>query len=106
MRAAVEVAMQEWTVGARRLDELETTSARKAVLNDVVAEIAAELQRRMGQTFDLSALSDEYAGAGAWCLDVAQRTSPHPWAHDLSLVQDAAFARIARDAVDFRPTVD
>ena len=106
VNAAVEVAMQEWTAGERRLAELETTAARRTVLNGVVAEIADELQRRMGHAFDLNALSDEYAGAGAWCLDVAQRTTSHAWAHDLSLVQDAAFARIARNALDFRPTID
>ncbi|HEY7257923.1 MAG TPA: hypothetical protein VH459_02585 [Gaiellales bacterium] len=106
MNAAVEVAMQEWTAGERRLAELETTNARRTVLNGVVNEIAAELRRRMGHAFDLAALSDEYAGAAAWCLDVAQRTTSHPWAHELSLVQDAAFARIAREAIDFRPTVD
>jgi hypothetical protein len=106
MNAAVEVAMQEWQAGERRLEELEWTAARRAVLNGVVNEIAAELRRRMGHAFDLAALSDEYGGAAAWCLDVAQRTTDRPWAHDLSLVQDAAFARIAREAIDFRPTVD
>lgn len=106
MNAALEVAMQEWTAGERRLAELETTAARRTVLNAVVAEIAAELRRRMGQAFDLAALSDEYSGAAAWCLDIAQRTTSHPWAHDLSLVQDAAFARIARDATNFRPSPD
>jgi hypothetical protein len=106
MNAEVEVAMQEWTAGERRLSELETTTARRAVLHGVVAEIAAALRRRMGHAFDLAALSDEYSGAAAWCLDIAQRTTPHPWAHDLSLVQDAAFASVARDAIDFRPTID
>jgi hypothetical protein len=106
MNAAVEVAMQEWTEGERRLGELETTAARRTVLHAVVAEIAAELRRRMGHAFDLAALSDEYSGAAAWCLDIAQRTTSHPWAHNLSLVQDAAFASVARDALDFRPTAD
>ena len=102
MRAAVEVALQEWTEGARRLDALEVTAARRAAIDRVVAEIAAELERRIGQTFDLAELADEYAGAAGWCLDVAQRTSRDPWAHDLSIVQGAAFARIARNATDFR----
>ena len=106
MNAHVEVAMQEWAAGERRLDELETTAARRAVIHGVVAEITAELRRRMGHAFDLAALSEEYAGAAAWCLDIAQRTTSQPWAHDLSLVQDAAFARIAREAIDFRPTVE
>jgi hypothetical protein len=106
MNVAVEVAMQEWTAGDRRLAELETTTARRAVIHAVVNEIAAELRRRMGHAFDLAALSDEYGGAAAWCLDIAQRTTEHPWAHDLSLVQDAAFARIAREAIDFRPAAE
>jgi hypothetical protein len=106
MNAAVEVAMQEWAAGERRLAELETTTARRAVIHGVVNEIAAELRRRMGHAFNLAALSDEYSVAAAWCLDIAQRTTQHPWAHDLSLVQDAAFARIARDAIDFRPAAD
>ncbi|HYX83835.1 MAG TPA: hypothetical protein VE777_02595 [Gaiellales bacterium] len=102
MTPAVEVAVQEWNEGARRLEELELPSARMAVIRGVVAEIAAELERRMGQTFTLAELADEYAGAAAWCLDVAQRTAPQPWAHDLSVVQGAAFARLARNATDFR----
>ena len=104
MSAAVEVAMQEWTQGDRRLAALEVTAARRAVIHGVVAEIAAALERRMGQTFDLAELADEYGRAGGWCLDVAQRTTSQPWAHDLSIVQDAAFARVARNATDFRPT--
>ena len=65
MNPAVEVAMQEWEAGERRLAELETTAARRAIVYGVVAEIADELRRRMGHAFDLAALSDEYAGAAA-----------------------------------------
>jgi hypothetical protein len=65
VNAEVEVAMQEWTAGERRLSELETTTARRTVLHGVVTEIAAALRRRMGHAFDLAALSDEYSGAAA-----------------------------------------
>ena len=33
---------------------------------------------------------------------VAQRTTDQVWAHDLSIVHDAAFARFARGAADYR----
>jgi len=58
MNAAVEVAMQEWTAGERRLAEIETTAARRAVLYGVVAEIAAALSERY-QT-DVTADVTEY----------------------------------------------
>jgi hypothetical protein len=102
MSAAVEVALQEWAEGTRRLAALEVTAARRTVIHAVVAEIAAEVQRRVGQTFTLAELAAEYGGAAGWSLDIAQRVSPQPWAHDLAIVQDAAFARVARNAIDYR----
>jgi hypothetical protein len=68
----------------------------------VVEEITAELRRRVGSTYSMDELAAEYDGAEAWTLDVAQRTTSHSWAYDLSVVQDAAFARFARDAIDYR----
>ena len=43
-----------------------------------------------------------YDESTAWCRDIAQLTTEHVWAHDLSIVQDAAFARFARNASDYR----
>jgi hypothetical protein len=100
--AAVEVAMQEWTEGTRRLAALEVTAARRTVVHAVVAEIAAEVERRIGQTFTLAELAAQYGDAAAWSLDIAMRVSQQPLAHDLSIVQDAAFARVARNAIDYR----
>jgi hypothetical protein len=102
MRAATEVALIEWIEGGRRLSELEVSAARRAVIEEVVAEIVAELRRRVGSVYTLDELAREYEDAAAWCLDVAQRTTGHTWAYDLALVQDAAFARFARDAIDYR----
>jgi len=56
----------------------------------------------VGATFTLDELAEEYAGASALCLDTAQRVTDLTAAHDLSIVQDAAFARFARDAIDYR----
>lgn len=102
MKAATEVAFIEWTEGERRVAELEVTRARREAVERVVREIVDELRRRMGTAFTLDELADEYASAGAWCLDLAQRTTDQPLAHDLSMVQDAAFAGFAREATDFR----
>ncbi len=102
MRAATEVAMSEWMDGQRRMAELDLPRSRRAVLETVVDEIVDELRRRIGSTFNLDELASAYEDAAAWCLDVAQRTTGHTWAYDLAVVQDAAFAHFARQAVDFR----
>jgi hypothetical protein len=102
VRAATEVALIEWREGQRRLAELDVPATRRVVIERVVDEIQAELRRRVGSTYDMDDLAAEYDRAEAWCLDVAQRTTGHTWAYDLAVVQDAAFARFARDATDFR----
>ena len=46
-------------------------------------------------------LADLYDAGTSWCLDVAARTAPGaPFSWD-ARVADAAFARYAREAVDF-----
>ena len=102
MTARVELALMEWDAGARRFAELDEPPRREVVYRAVVAAIVDELNRLMGQTFTLAELTDEYDRSAGWCRDVAQRTTDQIWAHDLTIVQDAAFARFARDAVDYR----
>ncbi len=104
MRATTEVAILAWEQGTRRLEERESelTAARRAVLEDVVREIVDELRRRVGSVYTVDELAEAYEDAASWCLDVAQRTTGQTWAHDLSLVQDAAFARFVRNAIDYR----
>ena len=92
----------EWEAGAHRLAELDEPPRREAVYRAVVNAIVDELNRRMGQTYSLAELTEEYDLSADWCRHVAQLTTEHIWAHDLTIVQDAAFARFARDAVDYR----
>ena len=99
---AVQVAMIEWEDGLRRLEELQLPARREEVIRRVVDEIVAELERRLGQSFTLVELVSVYDGSAMWARDIAQRTAQDVWAHDLSIVQDAAFARFARNAIDFR----
>jgi hypothetical protein len=100
--ARIELAKMEWEAGARRLAELDESPSREAIFRAVVNEIVDELNRRMGQTYTLAELAEEYDRSAGWCRHVAQLTTEHIWAHDLTIVQDAAFARFARDAVDYR----
>ena len=100
--ARVELALMEWEAGARRLAELDEPPRRDAVYRAVVNQIVDELNRRMGQTYTLAELTEEYDRSAGWCRHVAHLTTEHIWAHDLTIVQDAAFARFARDAVDYR----
>ena len=99
---AVQVAMIEWEEGRRRLESLDVPPRQERVIRRVVDEIVAELERRLGQVYSLAELVRVYDESTAWCLDIAQLTTEHVWAHDLSIVQDAAFARFARNASDYR----
>jgi hypothetical protein len=100
---AVHLALMEWDAGLRRLETLEVSPAREAVYRAVVDEIVAELNRRVGQTFTLEQLAREYERSASWARQVAHRTTDQVWAHDLTIVADAAFARFARGASDYRP---
>jgi hypothetical protein len=103
MSTTVHLALMEWDAGMRRLEQLDVPPAREAVYRAVVDEIVAELNRRVGQTFTLERLAREYEQSASWTRLVAQRTTDQVWAHDLTIVADAAFARFARGASDFRP---
>lgn len=102
MSGTVDLAMMEWEQGQRRLEQLDVPPQRELIYRAVVDEIAAELMRRLGQTFTLEDLAREYAHSGSWARGVAQRTTDAVWAHDLTIVADAAFARFARNASDYR----
>ena len=98
----VEVAMIEWEEGRRRFEALDLPPRREHVVRAVVDAITAELERRLGQIYTLDELAVAYDESAAWCKQVAQRTTDQVWAHDLSLVLDAAFARFARNASGYR----
>ena len=103
MSMTVDLAVMEWGAGQRRLEALDVAAAREAIYRAVVDEIVAELNRRVGQTFTLEQLAREYERSASWARLVAQRTTDQVWAHDLTIVADAAFARFARGASDYRP---
>ena len=102
MTTATELAVMEWDEGLSRLESLVVGSRREEVYRSVVGEIVDELNRRVGQTFTLDELARVYAEGAAWMKQIAHRTTDQVWAHDLTIVGDAAFARFARGAADYR----
>jgi hypothetical protein len=95
-----ENAIDQWRRGESRV--AGAPAERVARLELVVAELVAELRRRLGGRFSTEELAELYATDTRWCLAVAMRAAPEdPWAWDAGTVVDAAFARYSREAVDY-----
>ena len=90
-----------WQEGQRRL--AEAAPSDRVVLERVTDEIVLELRRRLGGPFSVQELAELYTDQGTdWCFDIATRVAPRtPAAWDLTTVAGAAFARYAREAVDY-----
>ena len=68
----------------------------------VTREVYAELRRRLGSTFTTEELAELYDSGTGWVADVAVAAAPEsPFAWDVRVVGDAAFARYVREAVDY-----
>jgi hypothetical protein len=93
----------EWEHAYRDLEE----TARDPALADRVRvqldALLAELRRRVGGTFTMGELADEYAGADRWAQDVLAEQGVPGWPRTLTLVEGAAFHLYARGAVDYLP---
>jgi alcohol dehydrogenase class IV len=103
---SVPVSRLQWDDAVRRLEGSRSETARYRQLHDLVDAVLDELRRRVGQTYTLAELAVAYAGAEDWVRDiVAERTTPKSpvGVRDTAMVGDAAFARYARGATDYRP---
>lgn len=102
----IDSARYQWDEGKRRLEAERGDPARYHELVALVDAVHAELRRRVGETFTLADLAAAYQGAEHWVREaVAAATPPRGRAgvRDAALVQDAAFARYALAATDYRP---
>lgn len=101
----IEISRRQWREGERRVDSLRRSDrAKYAVVENVIEAVLAELDRRVGQTFPLHELVDEYERSETWCQRLAHEQAPErPYAWDLGLVQDTAFSRFSRRAQDYQP---
>jgi hypothetical protein len=95
-----ETAVKQWQDGLRRLEG--ASPAERPVLERVTRGVQDELRRRLGSTFTTGELADLYDRGTGWVSDVAIATAPEdPFAWDVRIVGDAAFARYVRDAADY-----
>jgi hypothetical protein len=65
--------------------------------------VTSELRRRVGGTFTLGELVEEYARADVWAHHVLAERGAPGWPRTLTLVEGAAFHLYSRGAVDYLP---
>ena len=102
----LESIRYQWDEGSRRLAGEGIDTARSRHLAILVDAVSDELRRRVGQTYSLSDIAEVYDGAEDWVRDVIVRAAEPRFRvgiRDASLIQDAAFGRYARGAVDYAP---
>lgn len=99
--ADVESARLEWAGAYRALAEAD--SLRNEHLLPQLETVSNELRRRVGGTFTLRELVDEYARADVWMRDALAEEATPGWPRTLSVVEGAAFHLYSRGAVDYAP---
>lgn len=98
--AEMETARYQWEDGLRRMQLREGDAATRA-RRRVMTACQDQLRRRLGMTFTLSQLVDDYRDAPGWFLPLAARIAPrNPDVWDTSVVMDAAYGEFARRASD------
>ena len=90
-----------WLDGQRRLAAADPTE--RPAMERVRDQVVQELRRRLGGPFTTSDLAALYTDQGTdWTFDLATRVAPRtPAAWDVPVVAGAAFARYAREAIDY-----
>jgi hypothetical protein len=101
--ANVESAKLEWEHAYRDLAEAARDPALEVRVRDQLEALIAELRRRVGGSFTIGELADEYAVADRWARDVLSEQGTPGWPRTLALVEGAAFHLYARGAVDYQP---
>jgi hypothetical protein len=100
-QVSYETLIGLWQEGQRRLARADPPD--RAAMERVVDELVVQLRRRLGGTFTVQELARLFVVEGTdWCFDIAVRVAPdRPAAWDLTTVAGCAFARYARDAIDY-----
>jgi hypothetical protein len=100
--ASTETAKQEWEQAYRSFADVPDPALEEPLARQVEA-ILTELRRRIGGTFTIGELVDEYARADVWARDVLSEQGTREWPRTLALAEGAAFHLYARGAVDYDP---
>jgi hypothetical protein len=96
-------ARLEWERAYRDLVEAARDPAMDDRVRRQLGAISAELRRRVGGTYTMRELADEYAAADGWARHVLAEQGSPGWPQTLALVEGAAFHLYARGAVDYAP---
>ena len=104
MTADVESARLEWEEARRRLDDALREPGQSAALAAQLDVLVRELRKRVGGTYTLGELGDEYRRAEPWVRDLVGEHAPAPgWPRTLTMVEGAAFHVVSLGAVDYEP---
>jgi hypothetical protein len=101
--ADLESARLEWEHAYRDLARAADDPALEHRVRRQLEAISAELRRRVGGTYTLRELADEYVAADGWAREVLAEQGSPEWPRTLALVEGAAFHLYARGAVDYAP---
>ena len=95
-----DTAVDQWAAGLRRLEE--APAEERPTLERVTRQIEAQLRRRLGGPFTSQELAELYDEGTGWISDLAYALAlEQPYAWDVRVVGDAAFARYLREATDY-----
>lgn len=103
MPADLESARLEWERAYHDLAELARDPAHESRVRSQLDRVTSELRRRVGGTFTLRELVDEYGVADRWASEILAEQDAPGWPRTLTLVEGAAFHLYARGAVDYSP---
>ncbi|HYX88580.1 MAG TPA: hypothetical protein VE753_04360 [Gaiellaceae bacterium] len=104
MSSALETTRSEWEEGNRRLEAAASDRPRYERLLAELDVVLDELRKRVGERFTLDELAAVYDDADRWIQEaLAQHDAAAGWPARLTIVQDAAFHRYSRGAIDYRP---
>jgi hypothetical protein len=101
--ADLESVRLEWAHAYRDYAAAASDPALDERVRSQLAAITSELRRRVGGSYTLGELVDEYAKADTWARHVLSEQGLPGWPRTLALVEGAAFHLYARGAVDYRP---
>ena len=95
-----DTALEQWQAGLRRLEDAPFDE--RPILELVTRRVYEELRRRLGGAFTTEELAELYDAGTGWVSDLAVAAAPDaPFAWDVRIVGDAAFARYVRSATDY-----
>jgi hypothetical protein len=100
----VESARRDWEDAYRRLDEVGQDPHAAEGVRVQLRVVTEELRKRVGSTFTLGQLADEYLRSDTWARSALAEQASYPgWLSSFAVVEGAAFHLYSRGAADYAP---